>query len=830
MPRKPKKETAAIEPKVLDFSLEDIVADRFSRYSKYIIQERALPDARDGLKPVQRRILWAMEEDGNTARKPYRKSAKTVGNVIGNYHPHGESSVYYAIVRMSQDWKSSLPLIDMQGNNGSIDDDPAAAMRYTEARLSPIAEYLMEDIDKETVDWSPNYSDEKMEPTVLPARFPNLLVQGISGIAAGYATSIPPHNFNEVIEAAVYRIDHPECTYEELAAFVKGPDFPTGGLIMGKEGIAQALQTGKGRVTVRAKAEIEEGRTINRIVISEIPYEVVKSALVRRMDELRLNGKINGLLDVRDESDRKGLRIVCDLKKEANAQVILNYLYKNTDLQVYFHYNTVAIVNKTPCQLSLADILDAFLEHREQVVLARSRYDWKAKSARLHLVEGLMRAISILDDIIALIRSSNGKADAKKNLMAAHGFSEEQAEAIVTMQLYRLSNTDIVQLENEQAQLHKDIEVLQGLIEKPAKRKTLMKKELQALSKAFDMPRRTQIVGASGDVVIDERDMIVNEKVMVTLSREGYAKRVSMRSYASSQKSPGGTGKKEGDQLVFNQEVSTLDTLIFFTDHGRVGTLPVYALEEKKWKDMGSHYSSWFKTEPQEKIIAAHLWKEDAARLDLVMATRNGLLYRVHVEDLPLGRKNRLSTFMNIAPSDALAFVDVLRTPEQSVLLVSEQGYGVRYLPDELTLFKGKARGVKGMNLKTDDQLVLMAVGTDESVVLENSDGQFKRLSFSDLDTSGRPAKGVRLFKEIKSRPVTLKDAAIYGAGETVRFEETPESDFILTDLPKMTPSSTWSNVHQLETPQPFVLKVQTIGQGELNAPRNDEQLALELG
>ena len=488
-----KKEETIVEADVVESSLEDILADRFSRYSKYIIQERALPDARDGLKPVQRRILWAMYEDGNTYNHPYRKSAKTVGNVIGNYHPHGDSSVYDALVRMSQDWKMSSPLVDMQGNNGSIDDDPAAAMRYTEARLARISSTMLEDIDKDTVEWAPNFSDDKTEPTVLPSRYPGLLVNGITGIAAGYATNIPPHNLKEVIEACLYRLDHPDCSLDELMQFVKGPDFPTGGIAMSLEGIRDAFETGKGKVIVRAKTEIVQLKTIQQIVVTEIPYEVVKSSLVKRIDDIRLNKKADGMLDVRDESDRTGLKIAIDLKKEANAEAILNFLYKNTDLQVAYHYNMVAIVNKAPKQMGLAAILDAFLAHREDVVLRRSRYVLAQKEKRAHIVEGLIRAVSILDEIIAVIRASKNKADSKKNLIERFGFTEAQAEAIVMLQLYRLSNTDILELEKEAAALQKEMKFLQGILESRAKRHKLMAKELTAIKEEFGQERRTVI-------------------------------------------------------------------------------------------------------------------------------------------------------------------------------------------------------------------------------------------------------------------------------------------------------------------------------------------------
>lgn len=805
MPRARKKKEAVIElaqPKVLDSNLEDIVADRFSRYSRYIIQERALPDARDGLKPVQRRILWSMEEDGNTYNKPYRKSARTAGNVIGNYHPHGESSVYDAIVRLSQDWKSPIPLIDMQGNNGSIDDDPAAAMRYTEARLSRLAQYLLEDIDKDTVEWAPNYSDEKFEPTVLPARYPNLLINGITGIAAGYATNIPPHNFNEVINAAIYRVEHPNCSIDELLELVSGPDFPTGGLIIGNDGWKNALRTGKGRVTVRSKAVIEEGKTINQIVITEIPYEVIKSAMVRKMDEIRLNAKVSGILDVRDESDRKGLRIVVDLKKEANAKAILNYFYKNTDLQTYYHYNIIAIVRKTPKLLSLADALDAFLVHREEVIINRSKFDLKRKTDRLHIVEGLQKAVSVLDELIALIRKASGKADSKQKIMDRFGFSEPQAEAIVTMQLYRLSNTDVIALQKEAETLRKEIEKLEGIIKTPSKRKKLMIKELKEVSEQFPMPRRTQIVEDAEEIVVDDRDMIVDEQVMAVVSRQGYVKRVSMRSFASS--SNGTSGLKEGDNFVFNAPVSTLDTLLIFTNKGRFGQIPVYQMEEKKWKDLGTHYSSLLKPEMGEQITNVFVEKNPVSKVDLILAATSGQIRRVHREDLPAKTKSRLVALMSLAEGDSLEHVLFSRHDSDQLVLISQSGYGFKMDVNEIPLSKGKGKGVRSINLQPEDKLQSLLMADQEYLVLENNEGAFKKIALSTIDTHKRGARGIRLYKAVKSHPLEVIDARSASAKETLSFADASLPALDVSMLSKMEPSATWSSSGMLETPVGF--------------------------
>lgn len=821
MARKKKTETPApVEPKVVDSALEEIVADRFSRYSKYIIQERALPDARDGLKPVQRRILWAMEEDGNTYSKQYRKSAKTVGNVIGNYHPHGDTSVYNAIVRMSQDWKSALPLIDMQGNNGSIDDDPAAAMRYTEARLSKIAEYLMQDIECDTVDWSPNFSDEKLEPTVLPARYPNLLINGISGIAAGYATNIPPHNFNEVIDACIYRIDHPKSTTRDLMNYVKGPDFPTGGIVMGEDGIFQALDTGKGKVVIRSKAVIEEGKTINQIVITEIPYDVVKVNLVRRIDEIRLNAKVSGILDVRDESDRKGLRIVLDLKKEANPKAILNYLYKNTDLQVNYHYNVIAIVNRTPRQLGLGDMLDAFLEHREDVVCKRTRFELRKKKERMHIVEGLIRALSVLDEIIAIIRSSSGKADSKKNIIARFGFSEAQAEAIVTMQLYRLSNTDVLELKQEAEDLAKRIAELQTILDDPKTRKKLMKKELRELTKEFDMPRRSLIEADVAEIVINETDMIADETVVATVSRQGYFKRVSLRSYASSaQNQP---ALREGDTIEFCDQVSTLDNLLFFTDKGRMGMAPVYTLEEKKWKDQGVHYSSTFKTDPNEKIIAVFAMKEGVQNTDLLMVTKKGQIRRVNIAELNPPRKGRLNALMSLSTGDELIEVVASRKADDQIVLISERGFAFTMDTNEVPVSKGKGKGVRAMNLQNEDYVSAMHLCDGTDLVLENSEGQFKRIDLNEIKTHKRPAKGMMMFKTVKSREVRIADSRVVRVQDVLRFNGGELPPLHISTLSRMAPSSTWAQTNALEEATGFVRKDRRLESGE-RKPEEDK-------
>lgn len=804
MPRK-KKETAMPDesraPAVVETPLEDILADRFNRYSKYIIQERALPDARDGLKPVQRRILWAMWEDGNTFNHPYHKSAKTVGNVIGNYHPHGDSSVYDALVRMSQDWKIRTPLIDMQGNNGSIDDDPAAAMRYTEARLSAIANYMLEDIDKNTVEWAPNFSDEKMEPVVLPARYPNLLVNGITGIAAGYATNIPPHNLGEVLQATMYRIEHPACSFEELTDIIKGPDFPTGGIVMGMDGVRQAMKTGRGKFFIRSKTEIEQTKTIQRIIVHEIPYEVVKSQLVKRIDEIRLNHKIDGLLDVRDESDRNGMRIVIDIKKEANAEAIRNYLFKNTDLQISYSPNVTAIVRQAPVVMGIEQILDAFIDHREEIVIRRTQFDLAGREKRFHIVEGLIKAVSILDEVISLIRSSKNKADSKVRLMEAFDFTEAQAEAIVMLQLYRLSNTDILELQKEAKSLQKEIRRLRSILQKQDVRHKLMIEELQEMYDKFSVPRKTQLVEEAHEIVIDQKAMIADEQVMVTISHHGYIKKVSLRSYNSAKDSL--TGLKEDDRLIGTAQCSTLDTLIYFTDKGKYGEIPVYKIEEARWKDTGAHVSAWLKSEPSERIVSAFLYSTRPQNLQFVLASRKGMGKRLEFDSLP-NLRGRTSPVMTLAADDEMIGILPVQHKEQPVLFASRKGKAVVFEAGNIPLYNPRTRGVRRLNPGKEDQLLQLAIPEQSGLLLLSQNNQPKRLRASDLPLSSSAGAGTAMYRQSRKEPVYLKQVIPVSADSMVQVwndgaaEEIKASRFPLKDAAASFMSETFADDFQI--------------------------------
>ena len=654
---------------IQELNLEDVMGDRFGRYSKYIIQDRALPDIRDGLKPVQRRILYAMSIDGNTSDKQFRKSAKTVGNVIGNFHPHGDSSVYEAMVRMSQDWKLRDVLIEMHGNNGSMDGDPAAAMRYTEARLSKISEELLRDLDKQTVEFVLNFDDTEEEPTVLPARYPNLLVNGATGISAGYATEIPTHNLGEVIDATIHAIDHPKATVKELMQFVKGPDFPTGGIIQGLEELEQAYETGRGKVVIRSKTKIEPikgGKT--QIIISEIPYEVNKALLVKKIDEIRLNKKIDGIAEVRDESDRTGLQIVVELKKEANAEGILNYLLKNTDLQVNYNFNMVAIDERRPVQVGLKTILTSYINFQKEVITRRTQYDLKKAQDRLHIVDGLMKALSILDEVIALIRNSKDKKHAKERLVETYDFTMIQAEAIVSLQLYRLTNTDITILQNEKLDLNEQIATFLSILKSEKTLLQVMKSELRDLKKKYATPRLTQIQAEIEEIKIETEVLVAEEEVYVVATKQGYYKRVSPRSFASS--APEENGMREGDEVVLCQKASTLDNLILFTSKGNYLHLPVHEIPEAKWKDVGNHLSQSISLGSNEVILTGFVKAKDSddsyKDWTVVFFTKEGLVKQTLFNEFTTyrGYKTRTSNAMKLKTTTDEVVKVVVTNPE----------------------------------------------------------------------------------------------------------------------------------------------------------------------
>ncbi|MFI3128168.1 DNA topoisomerase IV subunit A [Streptococcus suis] len=738
---------------IQNMSLEDIMGERFGRYSKYIIQERALPDIRDGLKPVQRRILYSMNKDGNTFDKGYRKSAKSVGNIMGNFHPHGDFSIYDAMVRMSQDWKNREILVEMHGNNGSMDGDPPAAMRYTEARLSEMAGYLLADIEKKTVPFAWNFDDTEKEPTVLPAAFPNLLVNGATGISAGYATDIPPHNLAEVIDAVVYMIDHPTAKLEKLMEFLPGPDFPTGAIIQGTDEIKKAYETGKGRVVVRSRCEIEQLKAGKKqIVITEIPYEVNKAVLVKKIDDVRVNNKVPGIAEVRDESDRTGLRIAIELKKDSDEQTILNYLYKYTDLQINYNFNMVAIDNFTPRQVGLQKILSSYIAHRREIIIARSKFDKEKAEKRLHIVEGLIRVISILDEVIALIRASENKADAKENLKISYDFSEEQAEAIVTLQLYRLTNTDIVTLENEEAALREQIQTLAAIIGDERTMFNLMKKELREVKKQFGNPRLSELQDQAETIEIDTASLIVEEETFVSVTKAGYIKRTSPRSFNASTLEE--MGKREDDQLIFLQNAKTTQHLLLFTNLGNVIYRPVHELTDIRWKDIGEHLSQTLMNfDTNEEIIFAEL-VENFDEGTYFAVTKYGQIKRVERKEFTPWRtyKSKSTKYAKLKDAEDVV-ITVSPVVLDDIMLMTEKGYALRFNIEEVPIIGAKAAGVKAVNLKDEDVVAAAFISNTSSVYLLTQRGSLKRMATEEIPVTSRAKRGLQVLRELKSKP-----------------------------------------------------------------------------
>lgn len=807
--------------KIYDYSLEEIMGERFGTYSKYIIQDRAIPDVRDGLKPVQRRILYSMYREKNTFDKPYKKSARAVGDVMGKYHPHGDSSIYDAIVRMSQDWKMKEPFVDMQGNNGSIDGDSAAASRYTEARLSEIAGVMLEDIDKDTVAMAPNYDDTLLEPTVLPSRFPNLLVNGTTGISAGYATNIPPHNLGEVIDATIDRLDNPDSTLEEIMQFIKGPDFPTGAILEGVDGIKSAYRTGRGKIILKSRVTIEK----NKIIIHEIPYEVNKALLVRKMDEIRIEKKIDGILEVRDESDKDGLQIAVDLKKDADAENILNYFYKNTELQISYNFNNVVIVNRRPMLLGILGILDAYIAHQKEVVTRRSEFDLRTAKARYHIVEGLIKAISILDEVIKTIRSSKNKADAIGNLVKEYDFTEKQADAIVTLQLYRLTNTDIVSLQEEMKKLLDTMKNLEAILGDEKVLIKVLKKELKEIKDKYATPRKTEIRDEITEIKIDATSMIPKEDVMVVVTNEGYIKRTSLRSYAASNVED--LTLKEKDYIVGLYNMNTLDTLLVFTNLGNYLYIPVYEIPDLKWKEMGKHMSNIITVNPDEYVVNAMPVYDFDQNLYITSFTRNGMVKRTLLKEFKVSRYSKAINMMKLKDKDEV--VNVTYSVDTNVLVVTKKGYGLWYKTSDINPVGIKASGVKSINLR-DDEVVsgLLFPNDSEYITLFTDKGTAKRMRFTEIDMGTRGNRGLLFMKEIKSNPSHIVDAYVEDVKtEVVVVTKKYEKEMKIVDIPIMDRYSNGSFVVKDKIKDTY-LKVQELSKDALSGLEYVEEVKPE--
>ena len=806
MPKK-KTETEEVIEKIFDYTLEDIMGERFGSYSKYIIQDRAIPDARDGLKPVQRRILYSMHKEKNTYDKGYRKSAKTVGDVIGNYHPHGDTSIYDAMVRMSQPWKTRLPYIDMHGNNGSIDGDSPAAYRYTEARLSKISNEMLRDIDKNTVEFAPNFDDTTVEPTVLPARFPALLVYGAQGISAGYATNIPPHNLGEIIDATIHRIDYPNCELETLMKYVKGPDFPTGGIVEGIDGIKEAYQTGRGRIIVKSRYTVEEVKGVPQIVITEIPFEVNKALMVKKMDDIRIDKKIEGIQEVRDES-AADVRVVIELKKNANVDLIINYLLKNTDMQISYNFNVVSIVNRRPKLLGLTDALDAFIAHQKEVVKRRTEFDLAHAKARYHIVEGLIKCISILDEVIKVIRASKNKADAKDNLVKEFEFTEAQAEAIVTLQLYRLTNTDVVALENEKEQLEKIINGLTAILGSEEVLKSVMKKDLRAVRDEYPTPRLTDIKDEITEIKIDETAMIPKEDVVVLVTKDGYIKRTSFRSYTAS--NPEDLMMKENDYIIGLYEMNTTDTILVFTSGGNYLHIPVHIIPDLKWKDMPKHVSNIIEVPGEESIVSAIPAYDFESDKNLIVTTKNGMIKRSKLKEFKLLRYNKATSCMKLKDNDEV--LSVIEENYDTVFITTNTGYGLSFKTEEIPLIGVKASGVKAMMLK-DDHIASVnnfSYTTHEFISIITTKGTGKRVRLQEFELSSRTRRGIQVLREVKSNPYEVLATFIEDPKNYIGIRNEDIINLKLTELPIADRYSIGSQISKRELNDAFVIATLT--------------------
>ena len=783
-----KKEEKTIVEKIYEYSLEEIMGDCFGKYAKEIIQERALPDVRDGLKPVQRRILYGMYLSGYTYDKPYRKSAKAVGEIMGNFHPHGDSSIYDALIRMSQAWKMREKLIDVHGNNGSIDGDGPAAMRYTEARLSKFAGVMLSSIKKNTVEMAYNFDDTTLEPTVLPAGFPNLLVNGSTGISAGYATNIPPHNLGEVIDATIKRIDSPNCKLETIMDILPGPDFPTAGVIEGKQGLIDAYSKGKGKVVLKAKTEIVQNGSKKQIIVHSIPYEVVKEQLIKKITDIKLDKKVEGINDIIDESDTQNMaRLVIDLKKEANAELVLNYLLKNTDLQINYNFNMVAIVNRRPKLVGVLEILDAFIAHQKEVITRRTKFDLEAAKKDYHILEGLIKAISILDEVIATIRSSKNKSNAIENLEEQYAFTFEQAKAIVELQLYRLTNTDILDIEERMKELAKNMHIWTQILENEEALKYVMKTELKQIKKEYATPRRTEIKDEVTEIKIDLKSMIPKENVVVIVTNEGYIKRVSTKVFQTNTEEP---TMKPGDFITNMFEVTTLDHILLFTNLGNYLFLPVHKIPEAKWKELGKHVNNIVSLSPEEKIVSSCIYNPNE---EIVSVTKKGMIKRTKASEYEATRISKAMTSMKLKEEDEV-LTAILAT--QNLLLVSKNGYYCKFNKIEIPLVGVRGSGVKAMNLKEDEIVSIVGISDEEYITVFTNKNTAKRVKMSEFEETGRAKRGNALIKKVKSAPYEVTNVLATNTKTDITLvNEDGKKEIKNSEIPIMDLQSTGSTI-----------------------------------
>ncbi|MDR2823213.1 MAG: DNA topoisomerase IV subunit A [Mycoplasmataceae bacterium] len=803
--------------------IEEIMSESFGKYAKYIIQDRALPDIRDGLKPVQRRILYAMNSLQLFYDAPHKKSARTVGEVLGKYHPHGDSSIYEAMVRMSQDWKNNMPLLDMHGNNGSLDGDGAAAMRYTECRLSHFGQTMLEDIKKDTVQFINNFDDSEREPTVLPSLLPNLLINGASGIAAGYATNIPPFNVSEVIDAIITRIDSPTGYLSTILKVMPGPDFPTGAIILNPEGIRDAYETGKGKINIRAKIE---QKTAKQVYITEIPYETNKSSIIRSIQELADKHDVLNISEVRDESDKNGVSITLDMKTGKNFEFVRNFLYKNTPLQISYNLNMVVIKNRKPFLMPMLSILDSFIEHIEQITISASCYDLNKTKARKEIVLGLIKAIKVLDDVVNLIRRSSDRASAKASLISKLMFSEAQAEAIVNLRLYRLSNNDVSSLNKELLELDEAIAQLDLLIKDKEYRDNYLKNKLRGFKKIFGTARKTQISHEEAKIEIDQNDVIEDRENIIVVTRDGYIKNISKRSYSNSEYDR--LKLKEGDlpvaQFISNQR----DKLILITAKGNYISIPTHKVETVTWNAMGVHLNNIIVNDPDDKIITAFNYTnnlEDSRCL--IIASKQGMIKRTLVKDLGVSKLTKISTVMNLDEHDSVcscAIVANSTNEAERIMVISKFGIALSYLTNQISVISRNAAGVKNITLRDNDEVAAIFVeeANKEFVLLACTQGM-KRVRRELIPQGNRGNVGKSLISQIKSNPITVLNAFMTNMNETIHVVDisgvwslVKSSEIVIGDVD--------TRVSALRGKQTlFATKVQPLGEEE----HNDEAVTL---
>lgn len=751
-----KEKIAQNNEQILSYPIDDIVAERFGRYAKYIILQRALPDIRDGLKPVQRRILHAMNDLGLSNDKAYKKAARVVGEVIGKYHPHGDTAVYAAMCRMAQEWKVAWPLVEMHGNKGSIDGDNPAAMRYTETRLSLISQLLLKDIKKNTVHFNKNFDESETEPTVLPAYFPNLLVNGATGIAVGIATNIPPHNLWEIVDAIIMRINNPQCNLSELMHVIKGPDFPTGGIIQGIRGIKEAYRSGKGRIAIRAKTHINSQGKFPQIIITEIPFEVIKQELIKKIDDIRLLVKIHGIKEVRDETDRSGLRIAIDLASDSKPQEILNYLFKNTHLQIYYNFNLVAIANKKPIQMTLINMLDFYIQHQIIIVTKRSQYDLSQLEKRLEIINGLVIALSAVDKVIKIIRNSTDRLQAKLNLISAFNFSDIQAEAIVQLRLYRLTATDIQSLVLEKADIESKIMALKEILNDENVLRQVIISELQQIKTNFYAPRKSQIQGEISEIIVDEKATLRQENVFITISYDGWIKVISSKVFSQNLDYQD-FGRKPDDIIIAGAMMNNLNNLLFFTNKGNYFLIPIFKLEENKWKDNGIHVNTLCKLEANEKIISvAEINSFQQSKINIVVVTKYGLIKRMSLLELATARFNKIAKYTKLKPNDMVVSVSST-TGHDFIIISTGKGMTLKYLESKVPLLTKNASGVKALKINVEDEVVGMACGNSNDIyAMLTSAGTIKRILFNTIEITARTTKGNKVIKFPKKKNISI--------------------------------------------------------------------------